>query len=234
VNGKHDVAEFVELFTEIQGDPPTAPFHWREWNDDEEKIKKKACSFYCFHFFTFLTRHIKGCLQNELIMYTLAHAHFAEFEDIPNPSDLNPSELPGGALILAMQAVSFALHLKMTSLQFISLQVEHAFKFWKTGEFVEDKTSQFSADNYGDTVKRKPGPDGRIKDVRVLNSGRYKPTVHSLSVDRHWVPIFNAVTRILNSTRKKKKARSKSASSRASSEMLIDDTPEYILVSDED
>jgi hypothetical protein len=116
----------------------------------------------------------------------------------------------------------------------LALQVEHAFKFWKTGDFVEDKTLQFSADNYGDTIKRKPGPDGRIKDVRVLNSGRYKPTVNSLSVDKHWAPIFNAVTRILNSTKKKKKARSKSASSRASSEMLIDDTPEYILVSDED
>jgi hypothetical protein len=54
---------------------------------------------------------IKGCLQNELIMYTLAHGHFAEYEDIPNASDLDPSELPGGALILAMQAVSFSLHL---------------------------------------------------------------------------------------------------------------------------
>lgn len=113
------------------------------------------------------------------------------------------------------------------------IQVEHAFKFWKTGEFVEDKNLHFSADNYGDTVKRKAGPDGRIKDMRVLNAGQYKPTIRSLSVARHWVPIFNAVTRIL-STRKKKKARSKSASSRASSEMLIDDTPEYILLSDED
>ena len=45
-------------------------------------------------------------------MYTLAHAHFAEYEDIPDPSDLDPSELPGGALILAMQAVSFMLRLK--------------------------------------------------------------------------------------------------------------------------
>ena len=69
-------------------------------------------------------------------------------------------------------------------------QVEHAFKFWKTGEFVEDKTSHFSADNYGDTVKRKAGPDGRIKDVRVLNVGRYKPTICSLSIGRHWVPIL--------------------------------------------
>lgn len=53
---------------------------------------------------------LKGCLQNELIMYTLAHAHFAEYEEIPIPSDLDPSELPGGALILALQAVSFVLH----------------------------------------------------------------------------------------------------------------------------
>jgi hypothetical protein len=84
VNGKDDIAEYVKLFTEIQGDPPTAPFHWREWDEDEkaEKITKKVRS--------------------------LAHAHFAEYEDIPDPSDLDPSELPGGALILAMQAVSFA------------------------------------------------------------------------------------------------------------------------------
>jgi hypothetical protein len=145
--------------------------------------------------------------------------------------------LPGGALILAMQAVSLALHVTSQDFAyfiFFSFQVEHAFKFWKTGEFIEDKTSHFSADNYGDTVKRKAGPDGRVKDVRVLNAGQYKPTIRSLTVDRHWVPIFKSVTRILSSTRKKKKARSKSASSRASSEMLIDDTPEYILASDED
>ena len=174
----------------------------------------------------------KGCLQNELIMYTLAHAHFAEYEDIPDPSDLHASELPGGALILAMQAVSFTLRLTCQQLaKFYSFfsQVEHAFKFWKSGEFVEDKSSHFSADNYGDTVKRKVGPDGRIKDMRVLNAGRYKPTIRSLSVVKHWVPIFNNVAHILTSTRKKK-ARSKSASSRASSEIFIDETPEYILV----
>jgi protoporphyrinogen oxidase len=125
------------------------------------------------------------------------------------------------------------LHHVDASLIYILFQVEHAFTFWKTGEFVEDKNSHFSADNYGDTVKRTVGSDKRIKSVRVLNAGRYKPTIRSLSVDRHWVPIFNAVTRILASTRKKK-ARSKSASTRASSEMLIDETPEYILLSDED
>jgi hypothetical protein len=44
-------------------------------------------------------------------MYTLAYAHFVEYEDIPVPYDLDLSELPGGALILAMQAVSFAFYL---------------------------------------------------------------------------------------------------------------------------
>ena len=171
-------------------------------------------------------------------MYTLrlAYAHFAKYKEIPNPGDLDPSELPGGALILATQAVSS--HLNWHSIKaytyFYPFQVEHAFKFWKTGEFVEDKTSHFSADNYGDTIKWKAGPDGRIKDMRVLNAGKYKPTIRNLSIEKHWVPIFNAVTRILNSTRKKKKACSKSASSYASSEMLIDETPEYILVSDGD
>ena len=116
MNGKDDIAEYVKLFTEIQGDPPTAPFHWREWNDDEGagKITKKVSFLDYLPFVAFLTPYIsilKGCLQNELIIYTLAHAHFAEYEDIPDPHNLDSSELPGGALVLAMQAVNFALHL---------------------------------------------------------------------------------------------------------------------------
>ena len=26
-----DIAEFVQLYTEIQQTPPTVPFHWRVW-----------------------------------------------------------------------------------------------------------------------------------------------------------------------------------------------------------
>lgn len=72
-----------------------------------------------------------------------------------------------------------------------------------------------------------------MRDVMVLNAGKYKPTIRSLSIEGHWVPIFEAVNNILNEN-KRKKARSKSASSRASSEIPIDDAPEYLLVSDED
>jgi hypothetical protein len=55
VDGKDDIAEYVRLFTEVQGDPPTAPFHWREWNDYEgaKKITKKVCSLDFFSFFAF-------------------------------------------------------------------------------------------------------------------------------------------------------------------------------------
>ena len=57
MDGKDDIAEYVKLFTEIQGDQPTAPFHWREWNDDEgpKKITKKVRSLDYFPFLAFLT-----------------------------------------------------------------------------------------------------------------------------------------------------------------------------------
>jgi len=41
-------------------------------------------------------------------MYTLAHGHFADFDDVPDPATLDKSELPSGALILALQAVSLS------------------------------------------------------------------------------------------------------------------------------
>ncbi|KAF8809369.1 hypothetical protein BYT27DRAFT_7094606 [Phlegmacium glaucopus] len=197
--GDTDMKDFVELFTEIQGDPPTAPFHWREWNVDEisGKVSKK------------------GCFQNELIMYTLAHAYFAEYDEIPDPHELDKLELPGGALVLSLQAV------------------EHAFKFWKQGKFInsDDKSTigHFSGDIYGDNIKRKNG-----EDVRVLNAGQYKKTIENFSVEKHWVPIFEAANEVLNASRRKKKGRSQSALSQASSEATMADIPEYILVSDDE
>jgi hypothetical protein len=48
----------------------------------------------------------QGRFQNSLIIYTLAHAHFSEFDEIPDPRQLSKDERPVGALILALQAVS--------------------------------------------------------------------------------------------------------------------------------
>ncbi|KAF8805360.1 hypothetical protein BYT27DRAFT_7258471 [Phlegmacium glaucopus] len=111
------VAQYIELFTTVSGDPPTAPFHWHEYELDEETGTPKK----------------RGHFQHPLIMYTLAHGHFADFDDVPNPETLDKSELPSGALILALQAVY------------------HTFGSW-TGKYIKDASPKgfFSADIYGD------------------------------------------------------------------------------------
>ena len=41
-----DIAEFVQLYTEVQQTPPTVPFHWKVWEvkDDGKPIKKVCLS----------------------------------------------------------------------------------------------------------------------------------------------------------------------------------------------
>ena len=41
-----DIAEFVQLYTEVQQTPPTVPFHWKVWEvkDDGKPIKKVRLS----------------------------------------------------------------------------------------------------------------------------------------------------------------------------------------------
>lgn len=41
-------------------------------------------------------------------MYTLAHAYFSEFEEVPNVRELPEDERPIGALLLSLQAVCTA------------------------------------------------------------------------------------------------------------------------------
>ncbi|KAF8881515.1 hypothetical protein CPB84DRAFT_1851568 [Gymnopilus junonius] len=160
----------------------------------------------------------KGCFQNELILYTLANTHFSEFEDIPDPQDIYDDEMPIGALILALQAV------------------EHAFKFWTTGEFVEDSRLKFNANTYDDLLECKKKPDRSVKEVLTCRSSLYLPSVQSLE-KKHWVSIFKAASAILGQSKvgKKKKGHSKSASSAASSEVELEESmPVFTLHSDED
>ncbi|KAF8900113.1 hypothetical protein CPB84DRAFT_1847376 [Gymnopilus junonius] len=144
---------------------PTARFHWGSWEVDDEDDMRVKC---------------KGCFQNELILYTLANAHFSEFEDIPDPQDIYNDEMPIGALILALQAV------------------EHAFKFWTTGEFVEDSKLKFNADTYDDLLECKKKPDGSVKEVLTCCSSLYLLSVQSLE-KKHWVSIFEAQVRFWGS-----------------------------------
>ncbi|KIM41783.1 hypothetical protein M413DRAFT_410062 [Hebeloma cylindrosporum] len=158
-----------------------------------------------------------GCFQNELIMYTLAHAHFADFDDVPDAEKLERK--PVGALILAIQAV------------------EHAFKSWTTGAYVKITSPKgyFSADNYGDKIMKVAGKDRRTKHVNNRRATQYTPTINAFK-DHHWNSILSAVRDILGENGNKRK-RSKSASSRASSEFDMDEVEadkDYILLSDDD
>lgn len=119
----------------------------------------------------------------------------------------------------------------LSSLKLVFLiKVEHAFKFWKTGEFVDDKSPRmfFSSDNYDDKVELKGGT--RILTRRVTV---YLSTVKNLNQES-WAAIFEAASDFLNASRKKKKGRSKSASSTASSDIFEEPAPEFILVSDDE
>ncbi|KAF8811831.1 hypothetical protein BYT27DRAFT_7088633 [Phlegmacium glaucopus] len=164
-----------------------------------------------------MTLEASGCFQHPLIMYTLAHGHFADFDDVPNPETLDKSELPSGALILALQAVY------------------HAFGSWRTGKYIKDASPKgfFSADIYGDGIRREADGNGKMKarTVHVNTASQYLPTLKALTMD-HWVKIFNDVREILEQGKKRK--RSKSISSRASSDAYDEaETHEYILLSDD-
>jgi hypothetical protein len=41
---KDEIADYAKAYTKATGDPPTAPFHWRVWDINEEtgEIKRKV------------------------------------------------------------------------------------------------------------------------------------------------------------------------------------------------
>jgi len=70
-----------------------------------------------------------------------------------------------------------------------------------------------------------------MRAIHVNTASQYLPTVKALSVD-HWTKIFDDVREILEQGKKRK--RSKSVSSRASSDAFEEaETHEYILLSDD-
>ncbi|KAF8815367.1 hypothetical protein BYT27DRAFT_7249255 [Phlegmacium glaucopus] len=85
------IADWVQFSLAPDGNPPTYPFLWKEWkiNNETGKVTKK------------------GRLQNPLVLYTLALAHFAEWEDVPDLEHLSEKEKPHGAFILSLQAVQY-------------------------------------------------------------------------------------------------------------------------------
>ena len=112
-------------------------------------------------------------------------------------------------------------------------QVEHAFRFWETGEFVENKSFHFSAEKYDDKKEHKAGPDGKFLKVSIRRASLYLKSIQSLSDDA-WVSIFDAAREVVDLGKKKKKGRSRSASLHASSDVLEESAPEFVLLSDDD
>lgn len=78
------------------------------------------------------------------------------------------------------------------------------------------------------------GKDGRTKHVNNRQATQYVPTIEAFE-DRHWESILKAVREVLSEGSKRK--RSKSMSSRASSDFNMEDAEDeesYILISDEE
>ncbi|KAF9553010.1 hypothetical protein CPC08DRAFT_767856 [Agrocybe pediades] len=197
---KDKVRDLVDFYLTKRGTPPLAPFLFKVWEEDGNTGKLKR----------------KGRFQSDLVIYTLAHAHFIEYDPIPDPDELDEDSLPCGALVMAVQAV------------------EHALKFWVTGEYVPDGRAKFCAEDYGDRIVRKKNATGKLVDVKILGSGLYLPAAKALPRSQ-WREIFEEVGEVLESSNRRKKGRSMSMSSRASSEvpMEVESTP-LIILSDDD
>jgi hypothetical protein len=101
--------------------------------------------------------------------------------------------------------------------------------------YVKDSSPKgfFSGDNYGDKITKITGKEGRTKHVNNRQATQYVATIEAFE-DHHWESVLEAVREILNEGGKKRR-RSKSMSSRASSEFEEAELEDkYILISDED
>ena len=119
----------------------------------------------------------------------------------------------------------------------VSFQVEHVLRSWQTGTRDSSGTASaryFSSDNYGDrTVKETKGTGPSTKTFMKIDprASRFLKSAKDLT-EKHWAEIFAAATAFLNNSRKRK--RSQSASSLASSDFVEDSIPSYSFVSDSD
>lgn len=93
------IAEMCELCLSENGVPPqsAASLEWTE--GDNGAIRKKVC--YDAAFSLVLSRSTtdiffptKGMFQEEIILYTLSHARFIEYDKIPNPDELKYDAKP--------------------------------------------------------------------------------------------------------------------------------------------
>ncbi|KAF9546121.1 hypothetical protein CPC08DRAFT_729969 [Agrocybe pediades] len=194
---KDKVRDLIDFYLTKRGTPPLAPFLFKAWEEDEDTAQESNKSW-----------HVQqGRFQSDLVVYTLAHAHFTECNPIPDPDELYDDSLPCGALALAVQAA------------------EQALKFWVTGEYVPNTAAKLCAEAYGDKIARK-NASGKLVDIKVLVSELYFPAANVLPRSQRQ-EIFEEAAEVVEARRRRKKCRSMSLSSRASSEipMEVETTP---------
>ncbi|KAF9538795.1 hypothetical protein CPC08DRAFT_807192 [Agrocybe pediades] len=76
---------FVDSYLTKKG-TPLPPYLFKLWEENEETGKIKR----------------QGRFQSDLIIYTLAHAHFMEYDSIWDPKELDEDVLPCRAVVLAL------------------------------------------------------------------------------------------------------------------------------------
>ncbi|KAF5328797.1 hypothetical protein D9619_011528 [Psilocybe cf. subviscida] len=151
--------------------------------------------------------------QQSVILYTLGMAHFVEYssvEEIPDPLNMKKDEKPVGALILALQAVEYAL------------------KRWETGTYnkASNTADYFSFDNYGDVTEKRIQLTGTTKKlVSHFNprATKFMQTAQGLK-DEQWSHIFENATDFL--VRSKKKRRGCTSGSSATTVVEADEDDE--------
>ena len=155
----------------------------------------------------------------------------AEYEEVPDADKLDDDEIPIGALILAHQAVSIYLHPSLSTDPHWFDKIEHAFKMWKTGEFVPPDSrkpaGQFSYDNYADFIQHIKSTGGsKSRKVLKRRATQHVATVKSLSRDT-WNMIFTEAASHISKGKKRKRSQSASSCGSEVVEDLIQEDDSY-------
>ena len=122
-------------------------------------------------------------------MYTLMHGHFANFDDVPDSTTLNKSELPSGVLILALQVVGLyllllaavAVYCSDHFIRFTMLSTHGALECLSKTPLQRASFRQICI--YGDGIRCEAGPNGKMKAFHVNTALQYLPTIKALILD---------------------------------------------------
>ncbi|KAK0191769.1 hypothetical protein F5146DRAFT_1224428 [Armillaria mellea] len=202
LSSSDQVVQFVEWFIEPDKTMKTAPFMWKSYEfGDNETIRKS------------------GLFRHELIVNTLALAHYSVLPPINDPKT---TARPIGALLLSIQAV------------------ERVLLMWKSGSFAND-APEFSRQNYDDfkdnhvisiEERAKRGDAAKRKTVKIKHVSKWLKTLNSWTDDK-WEALLQDVKTAVSENMGKGKCRGGSgARSSSPIEIVEEDSDGEIPASD--